>query len=150
MLTKSVNVLSVHRTGGALEKALNVDDLHEVSMEQTLYDLGTEEEGEEEEQQEEDLEGESGKFPVEMKVLCEDDIIGVPVSIVYHNSLKQLVHYLSITTNECKRMDRATRQPCGASKPFDVVVKQIGTEAVVEWVHFKSFQCHQFYSILCV
>lgn len=136
------------RTGGALEKALNVDDLPEVDIEQTLYDLDNEEEEvedeeqdqepeqQQEQQQQEDLEGETHaeKFPVEIKVLCEDDIIGVPASIVYHNSLKQLVQYLSIPSEVCRRMNRATRQQCGASKPFDVVIKQIGTAAVVEWV----------------
>ncbi|CAM4301752.1 unnamed protein product [Leuciscus chuanchicus] len=118
-----------NRTGGAFETQLNLDDICEINMEDTLYDF----EDMEEEEKEEETTTDASPSTFLMKVICEDDIIGVPASIVYHSSLKQLVQYLDIPTRACTAMDRTTKQRCGAPKPFEVVVWERGTAAVVEW-----------------
>lgn len=127
---------------------MNLDDLPEINMEDELYDLEDIEEGEYDEE-EELITTDAPPFPAVMRVLCEDDIVGVPASIVYHNSLKQLVQYLNIPVRACTAMDWTTKQRCGAPKPFEVVVRQRGTAAVVEWVHFRHFHISNFLVFLC-
>jgi len=73
----------------------------------------------------------------------------VPASIVYHSSLKQLVNYLDIPTRACTPIDRTTKQRCGAPKPFEVVVRERGTAAVVEWVHCNYILYLRYVVILC-
>lgn len=64
----------------------------------------------------------------------EDDVIGRPASIVYHNSLKQLTEYLVLPISTCARNDPNTNTPCNAPKPFEISIKSRGTAAIVEWV----------------
>lgn len=100
----------------------------------TLYDFEDMEEEEEEEEDETTID--ASPSPFLKKVLCEDDIIGVPASVVYHSNLKQLIQYLDIQTRACTAIDHSTKQRCGARKPFEVVVRERGTAAVVQWVQF--------------
>ena len=44
-------------------------------------------------------------FPESIKVIVEDEIIGHYASIAYHESLKQLAHYLLLPINMCPTKD---------------------------------------------
>ncbi|XP_065150413.1 uncharacterized protein [Paramisgurnus dabryanus] len=128
------------RTGGVLETQLNLDDVPEMNMEDTLYDI------EDIEEEEENTLTDDQPHPGFIKVLNEDDIIGVPASIVYHSSLKQLVHYLDVPVRACTAMNRTTKKCCGAPKPFEVVVRERGTAAVVEWICLRGHVVWKWFS----
>ncbi|XP_077065699.1 uncharacterized protein LOC143718569 [Siphateles boraxobius] len=121
------------RTAAALETQINLNNLPELNLEDTLYDCEEKEEEEEHDDNDEEISTDV-TFPSSSKVVCADDIIGVPASIVYHSSLKELVQHVNIPTRTCTKIDKNRKLPCGASKPFEVVVKSKGTAAVVEWI----------------
>ncbi len=72
--------------------------------------------------------------PEAIKILVEDDVVGHPASIVYHDCLRQLAEYIVLPMTKCTAKDPVTKQQCCAQPPFEVDIKSRGTAAVVEWV----------------
>ncbi|KAK7888818.1 hypothetical protein WMY93_024378 [Mugilogobius chulae] len=72
--------------------------------------------------------------PEAAAVLIEEDVIGKPASIVYHDVIKQLLDFLVLPIDRCSVKDRITKEPCSAAKPFEVSVKLRCTALIVEWV----------------
>lgn len=73
-------------------------------------------------------------FSEEAKVMVEDDIIGHPASIAYHDSLKQLAEYLLLPVSMCSAKDPNRKEECRAPGPFEINIRSRGTAAVIEWV----------------
>lgn len=73
-------------------------------------------------------------LPEAIKVLVEDDIIGHPASIVYHDCLRQLAKYIVLPITKCSKYNSVTKPQRGAAAPFEINIKSKGTAAVVEWV----------------
>ncbi|CAL8235097.1 unnamed protein product [Arctogadus glacialis] len=66
-------------------------------------------------------------LPEKTQVLCKEDIIGQPASIVYHSCLKQLAQYLVVPIPKCNTKDPVTDAECGALRPFEVKITSRGT-----------------------
>ncbi|XP_026177256.1 uncharacterized protein LOC113138747 [Mastacembelus armatus] len=113
------------RTGGVESGQFRLDLLPGVSLDETVYGLM--------DQEESGPSADSG-LPHKLEVLCEDDIVGHEASIVYHDSLKQLVTHLILPVKTCTAKDPAAQVECHASQPFEVKVTSQGTAAAVEWV----------------
>ena len=120
----SVCICCYHRTGGALQKSKWLDTLPAVGLEETVHDID---------------DGHNSSevippLPEKTQVLCKEDIIGQPASIVYHSCLKQLAQYLVVPIPKCNTKDPVTDAECGALRPFEVKITSRGTSVVVEWV----------------
>ena len=68
--------------------------------------------------------------PVEV----EEDIIGKPASIAYHDCLRQLCEFVALPIDSCKGKDPITQKQCQAKGPFEINIKSRVTAAVIEWV----------------
>lgn len=130
-----------NRTGGALKTQLCLDDLPTVSLEDTVHDAVDYSHRDPESTDippQTDVESvtpqTAGKTPATLKVLVEDDVIGHPASITYHDCLKQLADYLVLPVNMCPAKDPNTKVECRAPRPFETNVKSRGTAAIIEWV----------------
>lgn len=111
---------------------ITIDVIPEMSIKETVHDIAD---------LEDDAAADLPPFPVEIKAICEDDILHVPALIVYHSNLQQLVHYLQIPVDTRKKLEQCTGRYCGSSKPFEVAIRSRGTAAIIEWVNF-SFLSH--------
>ncbi|XP_073712972.1 uncharacterized protein [Misgurnus anguillicaudatus] len=67
--------------------------------------------------------------------LTEDDVIGQPASVVYHDVLKQLLDYLVLPIERCYFKESTTGTQCNAVEPFEVSLKSRGTRVIFEWGH---------------
>ena len=142
--------LYYNRTGGALKSQICLDALPTVSMEDTVHD--------DQDNTSDPSASDMPTFPESIKVIVEDDIIGHYASIAYHESLKQLAHYLLLPINICPVKDPQTKVECRAPGPFECTVKSRGTAAVVEWVSLylvSTFSLallifHVYYQKLCI
>ena len=73
-------------------------------------------------------------LPEAIKIIVDDDVIGHPASIVYHDCLRQLAEYIVLPISKCTAKDPVMKQKCCAQAPFEMYIKSRGTAAVVEWV----------------
>ncbi|KAI4824091.1 hypothetical protein KUCAC02_012634, partial [Chaenocephalus aceratus] len=112
------------RIGGSLTTQINLSALA-ISMEDSVYDSIDDTQ---------DPTTTTDTFPETAKVRVEDDIIGHPASIVYHDSVHQMAKYLVLPVNMCNAMDPTTNVECRAPGPFKISVKSRGTAAIVEWM----------------
>ncbi|XP_065109924.1 uncharacterized protein [Paramisgurnus dabryanus] len=113
------------RAGGSLPTQNTLDDIPERSIDDTVHDIA--------DLDDDDAVADLPPFPDQPKVVSEDDILSVPASIAYHSSLHQLVQYLQIPVDTCKKIEQRTRQYCGASKPFRIEIRSRGTAAIIKW-----------------
>ncbi|KAK1891967.1 Fructose-16-bisphosphatase [Dissostichus eleginoides] len=111
-------------TGGALKTQICLNALPAISMKDSVYDSIDDTQ----------YPTTTDTFPETAKILVEDDIIGHPASIVYHDSLHQLANYLVLPVNICTAKDPNTNVECRAPRPFEISVKSRGTAAIVEWM----------------
>ena len=125
-----------YRTGGALTTNLRLETLPTVSLEESVLDV--------------DFNRDSARpdtpLPEAMKVVVEDDVVGHPASIVYHDCLKQLAGCVALPMTECTEKEPMTNKPCPAKAPFEIRIKSRGTAAVVEWVSCDKFNTHFYLS----
>ncbi|XP_015251285.1 PREDICTED: uncharacterized protein LOC107098251, partial [Cyprinodon variegatus] len=112
------------RTGGALTTNLRLETLPTVTLEESVLDVDFNR----------DPARPDTPLPEAMKVEVEDDVIGHPASIVYHDCLKQLAGCVALPMAECTEKEPMTNKPCPAKAPFEIRVKSRGTAAVVEWM----------------
>jgi len=70
-----------------------------------------------------------------LRVVAADDLLDNAGSIVYHNSLQQLMQNMHLSVSVCPHKDSHKKQECKALGPFQVKIKSIGTAAVMEWVN---------------
>jgi hypothetical protein len=70
----------------------------------------------------------------EITVEVEEDIIGKPASIAYHDCLRQLCEFVALPIDSCKGKDPITQKQCQAKGPFEINIKSRVTAAVIEWV----------------
>ncbi|XP_028296913.1 uncharacterized protein LOC114458700 [Gouania willdenowi] len=112
-------------TGGALNSKICLDVLPTISMEDTVHDVSA--------NIPDPTDTDLHTFPESCKVMVEDDIIGHPASITYHDSLKRLAEYLCLPVNTCPGKDSKTKQKCMETGPFEINIKSRGTAAVIEW-----------------
>lgn len=75
--------------------------------------------------------------PEAARVIIEEDLIGQPASIVYHDVIKQLLDFLVLPINKCSGKDPNTKETCNATKPFEVSVRSRGTAVIAEWVNIR-------------
>ena len=73
-------------------------------------------------------------LPEAIKIIVDDDVIGHPASIVYHDCLRQLAEYIVLPMSKCTAKDPVTKQQCCAQALFEMYIKSRGTAVVVEWV----------------
>ncbi|KAK5876300.1 hypothetical protein CesoFtcFv8_025667 [Champsocephalus esox] len=111
-------------THGVLVR-INLNALPAISMEDSVYDSIDDTQ---------DPTTTTDTFPEKANVWVEDDIIGHPASIVYHDSVHQLAKYLVVPVNMCTTKDPTTNFECRAPGPFEISVKSRGTAAIVEWM----------------
>ncbi|KAM4545156.1 uncharacterized protein PAE49_017857 [Odontesthes bonariensis] len=113
------------RTGGALKTSLRLETLPTVGSEESVLD-------------DVDCNRDSARtdtpLPEAMKVVVEDDVIGHPASIVYHDCLRQLAGCVALPMTECTEKDPMTNKQCSAKAPFEIRIKSQGTAAVAEWM----------------
>lgn len=69
-----------------------------------------------------------------LRVVAVEDLLENAGSIVYHNSLQQLMQNMHLAVNVCPHKDSHNKQECKAPGPFQVNIKSRGTAAVMEWV----------------
>ncbi|XP_074552893.1 uncharacterized protein LOC141809663 [Halichoeres trimaculatus] len=93
-------------------------------LEETIHDLT----------EEVDLPEDAHAPPDHVKVICTDDLIGKPASLVYHSCLTQLVDVLLIPIPCCESKDQVSGAKCGAARPFEVKVHSRGTSVVLQWI----------------
>ncbi|CAM4574040.1 unnamed protein product [Leuciscus chuanchicus] len=114
------------RTGGALKTPICLESLQEISMEDTVHDAP--------DNAPDKTMADMPTLSEAAKVMVEDDIIGHPASIAYHDSLKQLAEYLLLPVSMCSAKDPNRKAECRAPAPFEINVRSRGTAAVVEWM----------------
>ncbi|KAK7904093.1 hypothetical protein WMY93_016700 [Mugilogobius chulae] len=96
---------------GVLPRGISFDDCPVISMEETVHD------------EPEDIALEISTPPDALTVLSDEDLIGKPASIVYHDVFKQLLDFLILPIERCPGKDRVTNEACTAFKPFEVTIK---------------------------
>ncbi|KAK7898837.1 hypothetical protein WMY93_019690 [Mugilogobius chulae] len=112
------------RSGAVLPRGISLEDYPVVTLEESVHD-----------EPDDDLNKPETLTPPEAAaVLIEEDVIGKPASIVYHDVIKQLLDFLVLPIDRCSMKDRITKEPCSAAKPFEVSVKSRCTALIVEWV----------------
>ncbi|XP_068423204.1 zinc finger protein ZFP2-like [Clinocottus analis] len=80
------------------------------------------------------LSPEEVRLPAELhKVLTEEDIVGSRASVVYEDSLRQLVALLHLPVKRC-RYRMSTGLTCRGLPPFQCLIQQRCTAFVVDWV----------------
>ncbi|XP_065099320.1 uncharacterized protein [Paramisgurnus dabryanus] len=114
------------RTGGALKTPICLESLPEINMEDTVHDAT--------DNAPDKTMADMPTLPEAAKVMVDDDIIGHPASIAYHDSLKQLAEYLLLPVSMCSAKDPNSKAECRAPAPFEINVRSRGTAAVVEWM----------------
>ncbi|XP_070404740.1 uncharacterized protein [Nothobranchius furzeri] len=114
------------RTGVALQKTLQLETLQEINIEDTVHDCNIPEA--------------TDATPVPDKVVVNipGDIIGQPVSMVYHKCMQQLAEFLLLPVQVCTEKDPQTSEECGASAPFIINISSRGTAMIVKWCCPKS------------
>ena len=117
-----------NRTGGALKTPIALESLKEISIEDTVHDAP--------DNATDPTMSDMPTFSEAAKVVVEDDIIGHPASIAYHDSLRQLAEYLLLPVSVCPAKDPNSNVKCQAPGPFEINIRSRGTSAVIEWVSF--------------
>ncbi|XP_054591657.2 uncharacterized protein [Nothobranchius furzeri] len=114
------------RTGAALQKTLQLETLQEINIVDTVHDCNIPEA--------------TDATPVPDKVVVNipGDIIGQPVSMVYHKCMQQLAEFLLLPVQVCTEKDPQTSEECGASAPFIINISSRGTAMIVKWCCPKS------------
>nr|XP_054591661.1 uncharacterized protein LOC107376739 isoform X4 [Nothobranchius furzeri] len=114
------------RTGAALQKTLQLETLQEINIVDTVHDCNIPEA--------------TDATPVPDKVVVNipGDIIGQPVSMVYHKCIQQLAEFLLLPVQVCTEKDPQTSEECGASAPFIINISSRGTAMIVKWCCPKS------------
>ncbi len=113
-----------YRTGAALTTNICLESLPVVNIEETVHDVANPSHDA----------ARKEPPPEAIKILVEDDVVGHPASIVYHDCLRQLAEYIVLPMTKCTAKDPVTKQQCCAQPPFEVDMKSRGTAALVEWV----------------
>lgn len=72
--------------------------------------------------------------PEERQAPTEEEFIGKPASIAYHQNLKLLAEFLLLPIPMCTGKDPVTFAECREPGPFPVRVKSRATAAIIEWV----------------
>lgn len=116
------------RMGGTMKGAQVTDNLPTIGIAETVHDLPAPEVP-----SDEPLSLEEPILPVPQKVLSEDDIVGIRAAIIYENSLKQLVTFLTLPVNTCTGVLR-NGLVCDSVAPFSTNIAIRGTAMSVEWV----------------
>ncbi|KAK0148318.1 hypothetical protein N1851_011712 [Merluccius polli] len=117
------------RLGGALKVAQVIDNLPTIGIDETVHDLPAPEV-----LSDEPLTLEQ---PGPQKVLSEDDIVGVRAAVIYENSLRQLVTFLTLPVDTCTGVLR-NGWVCDSVAPFQTIIAIRGTAMSVEWVSLDS------------
>lgn len=120
------------RMGGALKGAQAIDNLPIIGIDETVHDLHAPEV-----LSNEPLSLEQPVLPGPQKVLSEDDIVGVRAALIYENSLKQLVSFLTLPVDTCTGVLR-NGLVCNSVGPFPTVITTRGTAMSVEWVSLET------------
>lgn len=118
--------------GGALKGAQVIDDLPAIGIDETVHDLRAPEV-----LSNEPLSHEQPILPGPQKVLSEDDIVDVRAALIYENSLRQLVTFLTLPVDTCTGVLR-NGLVCDSVAPFPAVISIRGTAMSVEWVSLDS------------
>ena len=115
---------------GALKGAQVIDNLPTIGIDETVHDLPAPEV-----LSDEPLTLKQPILPGPQKVLSDDDIVGVRGAVMYENSLRQLVTFLTLPVDTCTGVLR-NGSVCDSVAPFPTVTR--GTAMSVEWVSLDS------------
>lgn len=118
--------------GGALKGAQILDNLPTIGIDETVHDLHATEV-----LSNEPLSLDQPILPGPQKVLSEDDIVGMRAALIYENSLKQLVSFLTLPVDTCTGVLR-NGLVCNSVAPFPTIITIRGTAMSVEWVSLDS------------
>ncbi|KAJ8271057.1 hypothetical protein GJAV_G00122270 [Gymnothorax javanicus] len=110
------------RAGGDMRTEICLDALQSISVEDTVHDAVDAEPMEQ------------PPVPGTIQIQSEDDILGHPASIAYHDSLKQLAAYLLLPISLCSARDQVTSVECLAPGPFKIQTKARGTAVIIQWI----------------
>ncbi|CAL8383573.1 unnamed protein product [Arctogadus glacialis] len=126
--------------GRSLNTGFILEECPSVTMEDTVHDAGddTDQDDHEEHLSVLEQEQETQHLPQkkqrrqpyrsEITVEVEDDIIGKPASIAYHDCLRQLCEFVALPIDSCKGKDPITQKQCQAKGPFEINIKSRVTE----------------------
>ncbi|CAL8310654.1 unnamed protein product [Boreogadus saida] len=132
--------------GRSLNTGFILEECPSVTMEDTVHDAGddTDQDDHEEDLSVLEQEQETQHLPQKKQrrqpyrsvitVEVEDDIIGKPASIAYHDCLRQLCEFVALPIDSCKGKDPITQKQCQAKGPFEINIKSRVTAAVIEWL----------------
>ena len=120
------------RMGGALKGAQAIDNLPTIGIDETVHDLPAPEV-----LSDEPLTLKQPILPGPQKVLSDADIVGVRAAVMYENSLRQLVTFLTLPVDTCTGVLR-NGSVCESVAPFPTVIATRGTAMSVEWVSLDS------------
>ncbi|KAF0046093.1 hypothetical protein F2P81_002622 [Scophthalmus maximus] len=116
------------RMGGALKGAQLIDNLPTIGIDETVHDLPAPEV-----LSDEPLSLEQPILPGPHKILSEDDIVGVRAAVIYENSLRQLVTFLTLPVHTCTGVLR-NGLVCDSVSPFSTNITIRGTAMSFEWI----------------
>nr|XP_054604459.1 uncharacterized protein LOC129165379 [Nothobranchius furzeri] len=135
------------RMGGALKSAPSIDGLPIIGLDETVHDL----QGCGDDPQECLADVDVPILPGTEKVIVAEDIVGVRAAVVYENSLKQLVEFITLPLDRCTALTHKA-EVCGSRAPFHKKISYKGTAISVQWVsiteknHIKCMLFRQAFS----
>lgn len=112
------------RVGGAATKVGNIEQLPEISMNETVLDVAVPN----------PTDDQMTDVPDHLNVDSEDDLVGKKACIAYLDNLKMLTSFLQFPMKACTFCDPITGVKCPGRPPFQVEMKPRGTAVVLEWV----------------
>ncbi|XP_061580826.1 uncharacterized protein LOC133446766 [Cololabis saira] len=115
--------LQLH-VGGVASKAANIEQLQQISMDETVLDVAIPD----------PTDDELTDLPDELKVVHEDELIEKKACISYLDNLKMLTSYLHLPMKACNYPNRITGVKCQGRPPFQVEMNARGTGVVLEWL----------------
>ncbi|XP_045921241.1 uncharacterized protein LOC123980745 isoform X3 [Micropterus dolomieu] len=107
--------------GGAASKVGNIEQLPEISMDETVLDVAVPN----------PTDDQMSDVPDHLKV--ENDLVGKKACIAYLDNLKLLTSFLQFPMKVCTFSDQITLEKCPGRRPFQVEMKSLGTGLVLEW-----------------
>ncbi|CAL9705808.1 unnamed protein product [Knipowitschia caucasica] len=111
------------RTGATMREVIELQNLQDISEEDTLYDIVLPEAPHDD----------PVSIPDNCKVAVSGDIVGQQAAIVYHKCVQQLAEFLLIPITLCTaKMEDLS--DCGAPAPYQTDISTRGTAMVVKWI----------------
>ncbi|XP_067287194.1 uncharacterized protein [Pseudorasbora parva] len=112
------------RVGGAASKVGNIEQLQEISMDETVLDAAVPN----------STDDQMTDVPDHLKIEKEDDLVGKKACIAYLDNLKMLASFMQLPLKACTFSNKITGEKCTGRPPFQIEMKPRGTGLVLEWL----------------